>query len=115
MLVGEYFGGDMKPVFALILALALAAPAIAQDQDKEALKRDLLKEVEKRLKSEEDRLLKDLEKVVDEELHRAGKAPAAPPKAAPKTEAPAPVVPTPAAPRKVRGYLGVRLAELSDD
>ncbi|HUR39345.1 MAG TPA: PDZ domain-containing protein, partial [Planctomycetota bacterium] len=62
--------------------------------------------VEKRLKSEEDRLLKDIEKVIDEELSRAGKAP----KAAPKAEAPAP-----GPKRKARGYMGVKLMELSDE
>jgi len=94
----------MKSLTALLLSLALAVPAMAQDQDKDALKRDLLKEVEKRLKSEEDKLLKDIEKVIDEELQRAGKAP----KAAPRAEAPAPK-------RKVRGFMGVKLMELSDE
>lgn len=96
----------MKSFTALLLGLALATSALAQDQDKEALKRDLLKEVEKRLKSEEDKLLKDVEKVIDEELNRAGKAP----KSAPRAEAPAP-----GPKRKVRGYMGVKLSELTDE
>jgi len=96
----------MTSIIALLLGLALGAPALAQDQEKDALKRDLLKEVEKRLKSEEDRLLKDIEKVIDEELNRAGKAP----KAGPKAEAPAP-----GPKRKARGYMGVKLMELSDE
>ncbi len=98
----------MKSFVALLLGLALAAPALAQDQEKEALKRDLLKEVEKRLKSEEEKLLKDIEKVIDEELNRAGKAP----KAAPKVDAPAPA---PGPKRKARGYMGVKLMDLTDE
>ena len=100
----------MKSVAAFLLSLAVALPALAQDQDKEALKRDLLKEVEKRLKTEDERLLKDIEKVIEEELNKSGKAPkAAPkqePKAEPKAEAPK---------RKARGYMGVKLADLSDE
>jgi C-terminal processing protease CtpA/Prc len=96
----------MKSLVALLMGLALAVPALAQDQEKEALKRDLLKEVEKRLKSEEEKLLKDIEKVIDEELNRAGKAP----KAAPKADAPAP-----GPKRKARGYMGVKLMELTDE
>lgn len=105
----------MKPVVCtLILGLGMAALATAQDQDKDSLKRDLLKEVEKRLKGEEDRLLKDLEKVIDEELHRSGKAPAPAPKAEPKPES-RPQTPKAAAPRKVRGYMGLRLKEMSEE
>ena len=100
----------MKSVCTLLLSLAFAASALAQDQDKEALKRDLLKEVEKRLKSEEERLLKDIEKVIDEELKGGGKTPKAAPKAEPK---PAPKADAPK--RKARGYMGVRLAELTDE
>jgi C-terminal processing protease CtpA/Prc len=103
----------MKSVCTVLLGLAFAATAVAQDQDKDALKKDLLKEVEKRLKSEDERLLKDIEKLIDEEL-KGGKAPkAAPkadakpePKAAPKDEAPR---------RKVRGYMGVRPIDLTDE
>jgi C-terminal processing protease CtpA/Prc len=108
----------MKSICTLLLGLAFAASAVAQDQDKDALKRDLLKEVEKRLKSEEERLLKDIEKVIDEELNRAGKAPKAAPKPEPKAEPkPEPkAAPRADAPkRKIRGYMGVRLIELSDE
>ena len=98
----------MKSVAAFLLSLAVAVPALAQDQDKESLKRDLLKEVEKRLKSEDERLLKDIEKVIEEELGRSGKAG---PKAAPKSETPKAEAPK----RKARGYLGVKLMELGDD
>src|SRR5258706_4146819 len=106
----ETIGGPMKSVCTLLLSLAFAASALAQDQDKETLKRDLLREVEKRLKSEEERLLKDIEKVIDEELKGGGKAPKPAPKADPK---PAPKADAPK--RKARGYMGVRLAELTEE
>ena len=64
----------MKSVCTLLLGLAFAASAVAQDQDKEALKKELLKEVEKRLKSEDERLLKDIEKLIEQELKGAPKA-----------------------------------------
>jgi type II secretory pathway component PulC len=105
----------MKSVCTLLLGLAFAASAVAQDQDKEALKKDLLKEVEKRLRSEDERLLKDIEKLIDEELKGGAKGapkavpkpePKGDPKAEPKAEAPK---------RKGRGYLGVRLIELTDE
>jgi C-terminal processing protease CtpA/Prc len=99
----------MKSVCTLLLGLAFAATAFAQDQDKDALKKDLLKEVEKRLKSEDERLLKEIEKLIDEEL-KGGKAPKAAPKAeskpAPKDDAPR---------RKARGYMGVRPTDLKDE
>src|SRR6185295_1694373 len=58
-------GGDiMKSVCTLLLGLAFAASAVAQDQDKDALKKELLKEVEKRLRTEDERLLKDIEKLI---------------------------------------------------
>jgi C-terminal processing protease CtpA/Prc len=100
----------MKSVAAFLLSLAVALPVLAQDQDKESLKRDLLKEVEKRLKSEDERLLKDIEKVIEEEL-RSGKAPKAAPKQDPRAETPKPEAPK----RKIRGYMGVKLMELSDE
>src|SRR5579862_3259257 len=101
----------MKSVVAFLLALTIAVPALAQDQDKESLKRELLKEVEKRLKSEDERLLKDIEKVIEEELNRSGKAPKAAPKGEPRAETPKAEAPK----RKVRGYMGVKLMELSDE
>jgi C-terminal processing protease CtpA/Prc len=101
----------MKSVAAFLLVLTAAVPALAQDQDKESLKRDLLKEVEKRLKSEDERLLKDIEKVIEEELNRSGKAPKATPKGEPKAETPKAEAPK----RKARGYMGVKLMELSDE
>ncbi|HLY75344.1 MAG TPA: PDZ domain-containing protein [Planctomycetota bacterium] len=96
----------MKSVVAFLLSLAVAVPALAQDQDKEALKRDLLKEVEKRLKTEDERLLKDIEKVIEEELNKSGKAPKATPKTEPRAETPR---------RKPRGYMGVKLMDLTDE
>ncbi len=101
----------MKFVVAFLLSLAVAAPALAQDPDKDSLKRDLLKEVEKRLKTEDDRLLKDIEKVIEEELGKSGKAPKAAPKAESRPDAPKGEAPK----RKARGYMGVKLMELSDD
>jgi len=105
----------MKSVCTLLLGLAFAASAFAQDPDKDTLKKDLLKEVEKRLRSEDERLLKDIEKLIDEELKGTSKAA---PKAAPKAEAkPEPKAePKAEAPkRKGRGYIGVRLIELTDE
>jgi len=99
----------MKSAIAFLLSLAVALPALAQDQDKEALKRDLLKEVEKRLKSEDEHLLKDIEKVIEEELHKSGKAPA--PKATPKQDPPKAETPK----RKARGYMGVKLMDLTEE
>lgn len=101
----------MKPLWTLLLGLAFAASAIAQDPDKEALKKELLKEVEKKLKAEDDKLLKDIEKLIEQELKGAPKAaPKAEPKPEPGTE------PRAEAPkRKARGYMGVRLIELTDE
>jgi membrane-associated protease RseP (regulator of RpoE activity) len=79
---------------AFLLPILLAAPALrAQDDDR--LKRDLLREVEKRLKAEEEKLLREIEKVIDEELGKRSGAPAAP--------------------RKPRGFLGVRSGDLTED
>ena len=95
----------------LILAagvLAAASPAWAQ-QDNEALKRKILEDVEKRLKADEQKLLKDLERIIDEELKRSGKAPAARPAPQDPAAKPAPNQPAP----KSRGYLGVRPGDLT--
>jgi C-terminal processing protease CtpA/Prc len=84
-----------------LLAL-LAGPASAQEQDKEALRKKILQEVEKRIRQEEERLLKEIERIIDEELSRPKKpVPPEPPKP-----------PPPPAPNKVRGYLGIRAADL---
>jgi S1-C subfamily serine protease len=98
----------MKFAIAILLGAAAAAlgagPAAAQAQDKDAAKKKILEEVEKRLKLEEEKLLKDLEKVIDEELGGKKAEPA-------KPEAKPPAAP----PRKARGYLGIRGGDLSDD
>ena len=87
-------------MIAAIAALALLAPP----QDNETLKKKLLEDVEKRLKTQDDRLLKDIERMLDEELRKGKPAPGAP-APAPKAELP----------RKPRGYMGVRPGDLSDE
>lgn len=84
----------------LVLPFLLASVPVWAQDDK--LKRDLLREVEKRLKQEEERLLRDIEKAIDEEL---GRRPARP--------APAETPKAPA--RKPRGFLGVRSGDLTDE
>jgi C-terminal processing protease CtpA/Prc len=105
---------SMITPFLLAAGLAgLWAPgALAQDPDPAAQKKKLLEQVEKRLQLEQDRLLKDLEKVIDEELARRKTGVPAP---EPKTEAPKKAEPAPQAKKKPRGYLGIRPGELSDD
>ena len=88
----------MKRTSTLIAGLAfLGLSTAAHAQDKETLKKDILREVEKRLRMEEERILKDIEKVIDEKLGKSG----------PATK-PVPL-------RKARGYIGVRSADLSGD
>ncbi len=96
-----------------VLAL-LAGPAAAQDPDKEAVKKKILQEVEKRIRQEEDRLLKEIERIIDDELSRPKKpAPGAvpPPPAPPEFLKPPPAP----LPRKTRGYLGIRAADLDPE
>lgn len=113
-----------KVLSTLAVLGVLAGTAAAQDGDKEATKRKILQEVERRLDQERDRVLKEIERIIDEELARSKKGPAEPPKAvapkaeaprieAPKIEAPKPAPPAPA--RKVRGYLGVKSSDLTED
>ena len=83
-------------MIAALSALLLLAPA----QDNDALKKKILRDVEQRLKSQEERLLKDIERVIDEELGR------------PKAAAPAPKADVP---KGGRGYMGVRPGDLSDE
>jgi membrane-associated protease RseP (regulator of RpoE activity) len=85
----------MRSIAALAALLGFAAGAFAQD-DRDGTKKKILEEVEKRLKLEEEKLLKDLERVIDEEL-----------KGAKKPQDP------PAPPRKPRGYIGLRPADLT--
>ena len=111
----------MKSLLALAILGLLAAPAVAQEQDKDALKKKILKDVEDRLKKQDDRLLRDIEKMIDEELAGSKAAPPAPPvapKPAPKVEPkkqdpPAPKAEAPAA--KPRGFLGIPTESLTDD
>lgn len=77
---------------------AFAGTALAQQDDKEATKKKILKSVEQRLKQEDERLLKEIEKLIDEAL----KGKAAP--TAPRAEVP---------PRKARGYIGIRAGEVT--
>ncbi len=96
---------------AWTLALA-AGTAAAQEQDQEALKRKILREVEERIRKEEDRLLKEIEKIIDEELGRRKQAPGAAPVPPPPPEPPPP---PPPAPKKARGYVGIRAANLEPE
>lgn len=71
------------------------------DQDaKERLKREILKAVEEMLRVEEERILKSVDQMLKEEFGKLQK----------RDPEPAP----PAPPRRARGYLGIRPAELSD-
>jgi len=94
-----------------VASLAFSAAALfggtvwAQGGDqetKERLKREIMAEVEKMLRAEEDRILKSVDQMLKEEFGKLGK----------KQEPPKPE-PGPAP--KARGYLGIRPAELTDD
>jgi membrane-associated protease RseP (regulator of RpoE activity) len=89
------------------MVLTLAAALLLPAQDADGLKKKILEDVEKRLKAQDERLLRDLEKVIEEELRRGGAKPAPVPgiPSAPRAEAP----------KKARGYLGIRPADLTDD
>ena len=91
----------MKFVTRALLGLgflgALAGTALAQDSDEEA-KKKILERVERRLKQEDERLLKEIEKLVDDALK--GKTTPAEPKAPAK---------------KGRGYIGIRADEVPAD
>ena len=112
----------MKFLTTLGILAALAAPAAAQQDDKEALKKKILKDVEERLKKQDEALLRDIEKMIDEQLGGARKpAPPVEPKAEPKPQPqakpePKPFVPKAEVPaRKPRGFMGIRSDTLSDD
>lgn len=92
-----------------MIAALTAVSLLLAPQDPDAQKKKILQDVEKRLKAQEERLLKDIERVIDEELKR-GKTPA-PPAPAPD---PAPA-PKAEVPKKVRGYMGVRPGDLDAD
>ena len=83
------------------LSVLLAAPAAAR-QDRDALKKKILREVEEKLRLEEDRILEAIEKEIDRELSRILKE---------RSDRPAPKAPPPREP----GFLGVALIELTDE
>lgn len=104
----------MKLVRKWILGVAalflFGGAAFAQTaQEKEAIKKKILDEVEKKLKAEQERLLDEISKIIDEELKKSG---AKPSKVDPK-EQPKPV-PVPAKP-KGRGFMGIQPAELTEE
>lgn len=108
----------MKLLLPLGILALLAAPAVARQDDKEALKKKLLRDVEERLKTEDSALLREIERTIDEQLKGKGAVPAKPepkagPKAAPRQDPPEQKAPTP--PRKGRGFMGVRTDSLADD
>ncbi len=98
-----------------ILVLGAASTASAQD-DAETFKKKLLEAVEKRLKLEEQRILEEISKLIDEEFAKLrGGKPADPPKPGPKpAEPPRPADP-PKPARKKAGYLGIRPGELTEE
>jgi PDZ domain-containing protein len=106
----------MKLVTAAALVVAtLAAAGRAQAQDdREALKKRILDAVEKRLKQEEERILQDIAKLIDEELKRRAKPGAQDPKPEAKPESKPEAKPEGAPARKARPYLGVQLEMLDD-
>lgn len=99
----------MRTIAGLMAFLAAGA-AWAQD-DKEAIKKRILDQVEARLKLEEKRILEEISKLIDEELAKLQGKPADPPKPVdPKpSEAPKPPV------RKKPGFLGIQPGDLTDD
>ena len=102
----------MKLVRKWILALSalfLFGGAAYAQQDKDALKKRILDEVEKKLRAEEQRILDEIGKIIDEELKKSGTKPS---KVDPKVE-PKPV-PIPAKP-KGRGFLGIQPADLTEE
>ncbi len=113
----------MKSLLALGILAALAAPVAAQQDDREALKKKILKDVEERLKKQDEALLRDIERMIDEQLSGKKAAPPVEPKAEPKVEPkpepkaePKPFVPKAEVPaRKPRGFMGIRTDSLSDD
>lgn len=107
----------MKLVQLGLMAVGMlftARAGYAQD-DAEAIKKKILQEVEKRLKAEEERILSELSKIIDEELAKwkKGEKPSSiePKKEEPKKEEPKKKEPA----HKVRGFLGVSTQDLSED
>lgn len=86
---------------ALVGSILMARAGYAQEDEGEKIKKQILAEVEKRLKAEEDRILKEISKIVDEELAKwkKGEKPSShEPKHEPKKEEPK---------KKAPGYLGI--------
>lgn len=82
---------------------AFAASRRMARQDKEAVKKRILEKIEARLKAEEEKILKEIGKIVDEELSKLeGRAP----KETPKAE-----VKEPKAEAKKPGFLGIQPGE----
>lgn len=91
-----------------VMAFLAAGAAWAQD-DKEAIKKRLLEQIEARLKQEEKRILEEISRLIDEELAKLqGKPPADPPKTPDPKPGPAPA-------KKKPGFLGIQPGDLSDD
>ena len=114
----------MKSLLALGILAFLAPSAFGQQDDKEALKRKILKYVEERLKKQDDQLLRDIERMIDEQLgQKAAPAPAPvpepkvePPKPEPKAQPkPPPAQKAETPPKKARGFMGIRSDSLADD
>lgn len=114
---------------AASLVLGLAARGYAQGtggssqpDDKAKLKADILKMVEEWIRAEEEKLLKEIEKMLDEELAKRGgkeeekkpeeKNPGA---GAQEEKKPETGKTEPEKPVRARGYLGIRLRELTPD
>jgi S1-C subfamily serine protease len=118
----------MKSLLTLGILALLAPSAFARQDDKDALKKKILKDVEDRLKKQDEQLLRDIEKMIDEQLApKAAPAPVpvpapvpAPRVEAPKVEPKAQPKPPPAQkaetpPKKARGFMGIRSDSLADD
>lgn len=85
-------------VGCLALVFALNAAAFAQN-DKEAIKKKILEKIEAKLKAEEEKILKELEKIIDEELAKLdGGAPKDPEPKKPDPKDPDPKKPDPETP-----------------
>jgi len=69
----------MARMWAWMAALLLIpTAAVAAQDDGAALKKKILEEVEKKLRAEEGRILKEIEKIIDQELRKAAERKADP-------------------------------------
>lgn len=96
---------------ALIAFLGAISPAVAQEQDREAFKKKILEEVEKKLRAQEERILEEIGKIIDRELSKLREPQALPSK--PEKAPEPPKAPKPA--RKARGFLGVGVSSLTPE